>query len=140
MAAALLPASLRNNPAMIVRRSDSDYAATTTSLIDAIERRGLTLFARIDHAGAARDAGLELADEQVVLFGNPRSGTPLMQSDPRIGIELPLRMLIWQEGEEVLVGYRDQRELSGAYDVASHQPTLEQMTSLLDELAAEASS
>jgi uncharacterized protein (DUF302 family) len=125
---------------MIVRRSDSDYAATTTSLIDAIERRGLTLFARIDHAGAARGAGLELADEQVVLFGNPRSGTPLMQSDPRIGIELPLRMLIWQDGEEVLVGYRDPRELSGAYDVASHQPTLEQMTSLLDELAAEASS
>jgi uncharacterized protein (DUF302 family) len=124
---------------MIVRRSDSDYAATTTSLIDAIERRGLTLFARIDHAGAAREAGLELADEQVMLFGNPRSGTPLMQSDPRIGIELPLRMLIWQQGEDVLVGYRDPRELSGAYDIASHQPALEQMTTLLDELAAEAS-
>jgi hypothetical protein len=49
-------------------------------------------------------------------------------------------MLIWQQGEDVLVGYRDPRELSGAYDVASHQPTLEQMTSLLDELAVEASS
>jgi uncharacterized protein (DUF302 family) len=124
---------------MIVRQSASGYAETASSLVEAIERRGLTLLGQIDHAAGAREAGLELADEQVVLFGNPRSGTPLMQSDRRIGIELPLRMLIWQEGEDVLLGYRDPRELSGAYDVAAHQSTLEQMAMLLDELAAEAS-
>jgi uncharacterized protein (DUF302 family) len=61
-----------------------------------------------------------------------------MQEDRRIGIELPLRMLVWREGENVLLGYRDPRELSGAYAVQGHEPTLEQMAGLLEELAAEA--
>jgi uncharacterized protein (DUF302 family) len=125
---------------MISKRSASGYSGTVRSLLAAIERRGLTVFARIDHAAAAREVGLELADEEVVLFGNPRGGTPLMQEDRRIGIELPLRMLVWREGEDVLLAYRDPRELSGAYGVAGHQETLEQMAGLLEELATEAAS
>jgi uncharacterized protein (DUF302 family) len=125
---------------VIVKASASDYAETVRSLTEAIERRGLTVFARIDHAAAAREVGLELADEEVVLFGNPRSGTPLMRSDPLIGIELPLRMLVWRQGQEVLLGYRDPRELISHYDVAQHRSTLEQMATLLDELATEAAS
>jgi uncharacterized protein (DUF302 family) len=129
---------LVHNEIVIIKRSGSDYAETVRSLIEAIERRGLTVLARIDHAAGARKVGLELADEEVVLFGNPRSGTPLMQSDRRIGIELPLRMLVWQEGEVVLLGFRDPRDLSGAYDIAPHESTLEQMAKLLSELATEA--
>jgi uncharacterized protein (DUF302 family) len=123
---------------MTTKRSASDYAETTSALVDAIRRRGLTVFDRIDHAAAAREVGMELADEEVVLFGNPRSGTPLMQADPRIGIELPLRMLVWRDGEHVLLGYRDPRELSETYEVGAAQSTLEQMATLLDGLASEA--
>lgn len=123
---------------MIVKQSSAGYDETTRALIAAIERRGLTVFARIDHAAGAREAGLELADEEVVLFGSPRSGTPLMQSDPRIGIELPLRMLVWRSGEKVLLGHQDPRGLSGSYAVASEQATLEQMAALLEALAGEA--
>lgn len=126
--------------AMIVVRSDAGYTETARSLVAAIERRGLTIFARIDHAAGAREVGLELADEQVVLFGSPRSGTPLMQDDPRIGIELPLRMLVWRDGEQVLLGHNDPRELARSYDVSAHAQTLEQMTALLDALATEAAS
>jgi uncharacterized protein (DUF302 family) len=124
--------------AMIVVRSGAGYAETTRSLVAAIERRGLTVFARIDHAAGAREAGLELADEEVVLFGSPRSGTPLMQDDPRIGIELPLRMLVWRDREQVLLGHDDPRELARSYDVPARAQTLEQMAALLDALAAEA--
>jgi uncharacterized protein (DUF302 family) len=107
-------------------------------VVDAIERRGLTLFARVDHAAAAREAGLELADEQVVLFGNPRAGTPLMRSDPRIGIELPLRILIWADANGVQLGYRDPLELGDPYDIAAEQqPILGQMAMLLGQLADE---
>jgi uncharacterized protein (DUF302 family) len=123
---------------MVVTRSGSDWADTSKSLLDAITRRGLTVFARIDHAAGARAIGLELADEEVVLFGSPQSGTPLMQDDRRIGIELPLRMLLWREGPEVLLGYNDPRELAQTYQVSGHQATLEQMASLLEALAAEA--
>ncbi len=125
---------------MIVKRSASGFVETTRLLVEAIERRGLTLFARIDHAAAAREVGLELADEEVLLFGSPRGGTPLMQSDRRIGIELPLRMLAWRDGEDVLLGYRNPLDMSGSYDVARHRSTLEQMAKLLEELAAEAAS
>jgi uncharacterized protein (DUF302 family) len=123
---------------MIVKASKSDYAETIRSLVNAIERRGLTVFARIDHAAAAREVGLELADEQVVLFGDPRSGTPLMRSDRRVGVELPLRILVWREAQEVSLGYRDPRELSHAYNLTEHGSTLERMAALLDELVAEA--
>ncbi len=123
---------------MIVKPSARGYEATMKSLLEAIAARGLTVFARVDHAAGAREAGLELADEEVVLFGNARAGTPLMQSDPRIGIELPLRMLVWRRGGEVLLGYLDPRELSGSYDVAGNASTLEQMAKLLEGLAGEA--
>jgi uncharacterized protein (DUF302 family) len=123
---------------MIVKPSSRGYAETMESLLAAIEHRGLTVLARIDHAAGAREAGLELDEEQVVLFGNARSGTPLMQSDRRIGIELPLRMLVWRESAEVLIGHRDPRELGDSYDVAARRSTLEQMASLLLELASEA--
>jgi uncharacterized protein (DUF302 family) len=124
---------------VIVKRSAFGYRETVSRVIDAIEGRGMTVFARIDHAGAAREAGLELADEQVVLFGAPRAGTPLMQSDPRIGVELPLRILIWADASGVLLGYRDPRELAGPYDITpEQQPILEQMATLLGQLAEEA--
>jgi uncharacterized protein (DUF302 family) len=109
-----------------------------TRLLAAIDARGLTVFATIDHADAARSVGLELAEERVVVFGSPQSGTPLMRSDPRIGIELPLRILVWEDGDVALLGYHDPRELSRRYDVVAHQPTLEHMATLLAGLVAEA--
>jgi uncharacterized protein (DUF302 family) len=120
---------------VIVTRSDATYAATVDRLVDAVEQRGLTVFARIDHAGAARHAGLKLASEEVILVGNPQAGTPLMQSDPRVGIELPLRLLVWEDDQGTLVGYRDPRELSQTYDLAAHESTLTRMAQLLEELA-----
>jgi uncharacterized protein (DUF302 family) len=123
---------------VIVTRSSSAHGETVARLLEAIERRGLKVFARIDHAAAARDAGLELAEEEVVVFGSPQAGTPLMRSDPRIGIELPLRILVWKQGDDVLVGHHDPRTLTSGYEVAEHASTLERMANLLDELAAEA--
>ncbi len=123
---------------MVVKRSATDYGHTLAALLAAIERRGLTVFARIDHAAGAREVGLELADEEVVVFGNARAGTPLMQSDARVGVELPLRILVWSDGEHALVGYRDPLDLLDEYEVAVHQPILEQMAHLMGELCGEA--
>lgn len=123
---------------MLLTRSTSGYAETARRLDEAMTSRGLTVFARIDHAAAAREAGLDLAAEEVVLFGNPRAGTPLMQSDPRIGIELPLRVLIWEDGVGVVLGYNDPLELAARYEVEPHHATLETMSALLAALATEA--
>jgi uncharacterized protein (DUF302 family) len=61
-----------------------------------------------------------------------------MQADPKIGIELPLRMLVWNDGEQTMVGYNDPRDLSRHYEVAPQGMTLEAMSALLEELAHEA--
>jgi uncharacterized protein (DUF302 family) len=118
-------------------RSRHEHAETVRRLIAAVQGRGMTVLVRIDHAAAARDVGLELSDEQVVLFGNPRAGTPLMQDDQRVGIELPLRVLVWRRGDEVRLGYNDPRQLAELYDVNPHTATLEAMSTLLAELVAE---
>jgi uncharacterized protein (DUF302 family) len=123
---------------MIVAHSERGYAATLAALLEAIEGNGLRVFAQIDHAAAAREVDLELADEEVVVFGSPLAGTPLMRSDPRIGLELPLRMLAWSDGEAAFVGYDDPRRLLDRYDVEAHAQTLEQMAQLLAALADEA--
>lgn len=123
---------------MIVTLSSRSHADTVTALLESVAARGLTLFAQIDHAAGARQAGMELADELVVLVGNPRAGTPLMQRDPRVGIELPLRILVWRERESVMLGYNDPRTLVDAYELEQHAAILEQMADLLAVLAAEA--
>jgi uncharacterized protein (DUF302 family) len=118
--------------------SELGYSEVMRRLLEAIERRELTVFARIDHAGAARQAGLELADEELVIFGNPRAGTPLMQSDPRSGIELPLRILVWRAGTGTHIGYLDPGDLARRYDVDQHRTILQAMTKLLGDIVAEA--
>jgi uncharacterized protein (DUF302 family) len=123
---------------MRIVKSSFAHRDTLTRLLDAIARRGLTVFAQFDHAGAAREVGMEMPNEVVVAFGNPRAGTPLMQEDPRIGIELPLRILVWDDGDVTNVGFNDPRGLSDLYDVAAHAAALEAMSSLLDQLAHEA--
>jgi uncharacterized protein (DUF302 family) len=117
--------------------SSFGYAQTLRRALDGIERRGLTVFAQIDHAAAARETGMELADEMVLTFGNPRAGTPLMQQDPRVGIELPLRLLIWSDGERTMLGYNDPRDLASSYNVTAHAAALDAMSSLFDQLAYE---
>jgi uncharacterized protein (DUF302 family) len=125
---------------VIIRDSSSAHAETLAALQRAIAARGLTLFCRIDHAAGARDAGLELPSEDVLLFCNPKAGTSLMEENPVVGYELPLRILVWQQGERAKIGYRDPRELAGEYDLKASARVLERMATLLAELASEAAS
>jgi uncharacterized protein (DUF302 family) len=81
---------------------------TVRRLEETVRAKGLTIFARIDHAGGAREVGLEMRDEQLIVFGNPRSGTPLMVARPLVGLELPLRVLVWRDAEgRVWVSYNE---------------------------------
>ncbi len=129
---------LRDNRGMVTVRSSHDYPTTLARLADALADRRLTVFAQIDHAAGARAVGMDLPDEAVVVFGNPRAGTPLMQDDARVGIELPLRMLVWDSGDDgIRLGWGDPRALTGMYDVGGHADTLAAMAALLEAVADE---
>jgi uncharacterized protein (DUF302 family) len=125
------------SPLTIVPSSLSQ-AEAVSRLIAAIEDHGLVLLARVDHAAGARAVGLELPSEEVLFFGNAAAGTPLMQSDPRVGLDLPLHMLVWQDADGTRLAYHDPRELSRAYNLAGRDETLEKMNALLGQLAAAA--
>jgi uncharacterized protein (DUF302 family) len=123
---------------MVEVTATGDADQVEARLRQALDDHGLQLFARIDHAAGARKAGVELEADVLLIFGNVRVGTPLMQADPRIGIELPLRMLIWQDADGTHVGYLDPRELADRYALDGHKETLERQTAVLNKLAAAA--
>ena len=123
---------------MVELTASGDAGQVEARLREALDARGLQLFARVDHATGARKAGVELEANVLLIFGNTRVGTPLMQADPRVGIELPLRMLIWQGADGTHVGYLDPRELADRYALDGHRQTLEQQTAVLSKLAAAA--
>lgn len=73
--------------------TQNDVPASVAKFIDIVKKKGLTHFETIDHAKNAKDVGLRLKPETVVVFGNPKMGTKLMQCNPSMGLDLPLRML-----------------------------------------------
>ena len=88
----------------------SNYAVTDTidRLRDAVMGAGLQVFARVDHAAGAREAGLELRPTELLMFGNARGGTPLMQDTQTAGIDLPLKALAWaDESGQTWLSYND---------------------------------
>jgi uncharacterized protein (DUF302 family) len=115
-------------------------AAVVERLIRGLQARGVQLFAVIDHAAGARTAGLALGDEVLVVLGDPAVGTSLMQADPRCGLDLPLRVLVWSDGGATWLAFQDPDLLAERYAVAAEQPTLDGMRGLLEGLAAELSS
>jgi uncharacterized protein (DUF302 family) len=83
------------------------FAETIQRLEDQIAAQGLRVFARIDHAANARAVGLDLPPATVLIFGNARAGTPLMVKAPAVALDLPLRILVRQETNGVVVSYHD---------------------------------
>ena len=105
--------------------------------VAALTRRGIAVFARVDHGGGARAVGLRLADEELLIFGDPRVGTLLLQADPEIGYELPLRVLVWEAAGRTKIGYRLPTEVAAEYAVDGQAETLMRIGRLLEELVGE---
>jgi uncharacterized protein (DUF302 family) len=94
------------------------FAETLGRLTRTVEQRGLTLFATVDHAAGARGVGLKLNDATLLVFGNPRGGTPVMAAAPLAALELPLRALVWtDDAGAVWVGYQDIAALGRRFGV-----------------------
>jgi uncharacterized protein (DUF302 family) len=93
---------------LITFASSFSVQETIDRLQRAVTSKGMTVFARIDHAGGASDVGLTLRPTEVLIFGNAKAGTPLMQAHQTIGIDLPLKALAWKdEAGEVWLSYND---------------------------------
>jgi len=120
----------------------SSYAPKETMdrLSAAVTNHGMAVVARVDHAGAAAKAGMDLRPTELLIFGNPRAGTQLMQAAQTIGIDLPLRALVWQdEAHATWVSYVDPLWLASRYGIAALvQKAVDQMVSTLKAVTEEA--
>ncbi|UCD67082.1 MAG: DUF302 domain-containing protein [Betaproteobacteria bacterium] len=100
-------------------KSDASVKATADKLEELARQRGLTVFARIDHAAGAAKVDRTLRPTELLIFGNPKAGTPFMLCSQTVAIDLPLKALVWQdESGRVWVGYNDP-----AYIAARHEVT-----------------
>ncbi len=96
------------NNGLVTVASASSVKETADRFIETVTSKGLTVFARIDHAVNATQQGLQLRPTEVIIFGNPKAGTPLMQDNQLSGIDLPLKVLVWEdENGKVWVTYND---------------------------------
>ena len=90
---------------IVSKPSPRPVAETVARLTAILSAKGVTLFAVIDQAAEARTAGLELRDTVLVIFGNPAAGTPVMAAYPLAAIDLPLKVVIWDDGGQTMVSY-----------------------------------
>ena len=101
-------ASTMSDDGLVTIASKSSVKETLDRLETDLKAKGITVFARIDHAAGAASVGLPLRPTALAIFGNPKAGTPLMQGNQTIGIDLPLKILGWQDaGGKVWLTYEN---------------------------------
>ena len=98
-----------------------------------LQQKKVTIFARINHGQAAKDAGLNMQEEEVLIFGNPQVGTALMLENPAIGIELPLKILVWQQKEKTCVAYQDLDKLAQWFQLKTSLNTIEALKNFITQ-------
>lgn len=126
-------------PGLTTIKSNHPPEATVNRLEAAIKAKGLTVFARIDHAEGASAAGLSLRPTELLIFGNAKGGTPLMQAVQTIGIDLPLKALVWQDASgETWLSLNDPAWLAARHGVSGGEAVVGRLAALLEDLAKSA--
>jgi uncharacterized protein (DUF302 family) len=103
---------------IVTKESPGSVADTVARLLDVVANKGLKVFALIDDGGEAKGKGLELRDTEVVIFGSPEAGTPVMVSRPLAALDLPLKVLVWADGAQTKVSYTAPNALAARYDLS----------------------
>lgn len=112
---------------------------TVKLLTEAVEANGAKVFAVVDHAAGADAVGTDLPPTKLVIFGNPALGTPLIAQERTSGLDLPIRMLVWQDDETVQLSYLDAAALARRYGLDEDSEPVTRISGALEGLAAKAS-
>ncbi|KPP98504.1 DUF302 domain-containing protein [Marinobacter sp. HL-58] len=127
-----LPLSAMAAEGMVEVRSSHSAGETADKLVSALEDKGMTVMNRINHAEGADKAGLDLRPTEVVIFGNPKVGTPLMQCARSVAIDLPQKALIWEDSEgNVWLAYNDPEYLKKRHNIEGCDEVIEKVKGAL---------
>ena len=112
---------------------------TMDRLVAEISAKGMSVFARIDHAAGAAQVGLTLRPAELIIFGNARGGTPLMQSAQTVGIDLPLKALVWQDAAgKTWLSYNEPSWIARRHGVRNAEQVVSKMGAALSAIARKA--
>ncbi len=124
---------------LIVKKCSHSAAETLDRLEAALKKKGITVATRWNHAAAAKKHGLFLHPTELLIFGNPKLGTPLMQSNRKVGIDLPMKVLAWEDAKgQTWLAYTNPQSLANKHDVRDRDEVIKKMTGALAGLTAKA--
>lgn len=125
-----------------IKMESAHDAATTLDRLEAIfKAKGITVFARVDHAAGAKKIGEDMAPTQLLLFGNPKLGTPLMKVNREAGFDLPMKALAWtDDAGKTWLAVTDPASLKARYDLDAASPVIEKMTGAVTAMGKKATS
>lgn len=128
--------SVQAGDGMINVKSQHSVVQTADKLEMVLSAKGMTVFARIDHSAGAEKIGKELRDTQLVLFGNPKVGTPLMLCAQSVAIDLPQKALIWEDEDgSVWLSYNDPSHLAKRHNIQGCDEVLNKVSGALGKFA-----
>ena len=124
-----------DDQAIVTKRSPWSMADTVARLSAVVAARGMEVFAVIDHSGNAREVGLDLRDTKLVIFGSPTALTPVIEAAPLAALDLPLRVLVWEDDYQTLVSYPSPAAVARRYglegDLAAALATIDALTTVV---------
>ncbi len=126
---------------LLQKKSANSVTETVDKLAAAVEKAGAKVFARVDHAAGAQTVNMELRPTIMLMFGNPALGTPAIQASQSAGLDLPLRVVVYEDANgDVILAYHDPRMLAAIHGVPADADVLAKMTGALDKLTTAATS
>jgi len=139
LAAAALPLVPASATDVHKLRSKYDVKTTVDRFEKIFKAKGITLFARIDHSAGAASVGMSLPPTELILFGNPKLGTPLMKINREVGYDLPLRALVWQADDgQVWIHITNPSSLNQTYSLGGGNGIIEKMENAVTAIAKKA--
>ena len=135
LALGLAPSQAAAEDGLISKRSPHGVSATLDKLADILKDKGITVFARVDHSAGAADVGMDLPATELLIFGNPKLGTPLMQAERTVAIDLPMKAMAYEDADsQVWLVYNDPAYLAERHGIEDRAQVIAKMTGALDQL------
>ncbi|MFQ5756540.1 MAG: DUF302 domain-containing protein [Acidiferrobacterales bacterium] len=124
---------------LVIQRSTHNVTQTTDRLESVLRAKGMKIFARIDHSAGAQSVGVELPPTILLVFGNPKIGTQLLTSNRMVGIDLPLKALIWEDADaNVWLAYNDPAYIARRFDIENRKQVIGKMRGALKKFTTHA--
>lgn len=130
----MISVSIFANNNLITKTTNKPVQDVVESIKKIVANKGLTIFTQIDHSTNAAQYKIELKDMTLLIFGNPQAGTKLMQENPLIGLELPLKVLVYREGMITKIVYKDPLSYEADFGIIENKLIIENMSKSLDNL------